>query len=81
MQRELRPGDVVLLMPDPTSVAYVPGLQKYSERQLYVSKIVYASERPGANGKGMIYLELDGCVSDAGVPYGILREWVFPVRG
>jgi hypothetical protein len=80
MQREFRPGDVVLLLPDPASVAYVPGLAEYSERQLHITRIVYASSMPRTNGKGIVYLELEGCASKYGVPYGILREWVFPVR-
>jgi len=80
MQRDYRLGDEVLLIVDPASVAYVEGLKKYNERRFKISKIVYAGDRPGATmHRGVIYFELDRCVSELGVPYGILKEWVYPM--
>lgn len=80
MQREIKPGDKVYLMLNPTTVGCVEGLQKWNRQEFRVSKVVYASDRNWAgSAKGAVYFELDGCVSDRGVPYGVLREWIIPL--
>ena len=74
MQRDINVGDEVLLIPNKTSVGYVPGLEKWRECRLIVSKIL------GDTRDGGEYYELERCVSELGVPYGILREWMFKVK-
>lgn len=73
MQRDINVGDKVLLIPNKTSVGYVPGLEKWRECILIVSKILGDSTHGG-------YYELERCVSELGVPYGILREWIFKIK-
>lgn len=74
MQRDINVGDEVLLIPNRTSVGYVPGLEKWRECRLIVSKIL------GDTVHGGLYYELERCVSELGVPYGVLREWMFKVK-
>ncbi len=81
MQRELFEGDEVLLLLDPNELGVVPGLLKWNECVFKISKAVYSADRGHPAGRnGIIYFELEGCVSEYGIPYSILREWVHPQR-
>lgn len=81
MQRELFEGDEVLLLLDPHELGVVPGMMKWNECSFRISKAVYSSDRGHPVGtKGVIYFELEGCVSEYGIPYSILREWIHPQR-
>lgn len=81
MQRELFEGDEVLLLLDPNDLGVVPGMMRWNECVFRISKAVYASQRGFPAGRnGIIYFELEGCNSEYGVPFAILREWVHPQR-
>ena len=81
MQRELYEGEEVLLLLDPNELGVVPGMMKWNECSFTISRTVYSSECGNPAGRnGIIYLELEGCVSEYGIPYSILREWVHPQR-
>lgn len=82
MQRELMPGDEVMLIPDPRSVGYVNGLAKWDGCRFKISRVRYGQRVTTKSARqGAIYYELKGCVSAKGVPYGILREWIMPTGG
>ena len=81
MQRELYEGEEVLLLLDPNELGVVPGMMKWNECSFRISKAVYSTDRGNPAGRnGIIYPELEGCVSEYGIPYSILREWVHPHR-
>ena len=81
MQRELFEGEEVMLLLDPKDLGVVPGMMKWNECIFTISRTVYASECGKPSGRnGIVYLELEGCVSEYGIPYSILREWVHPHR-
>ena len=81
MQRELYEGEEVLLLLDPNDLGVTPGMMKWNECSFRISKAVYSTDRGNPAGRnGIIYFELEGCVSEYGVPYSIVRDWIVPVR-
>lgn len=80
MIRDYEVGDKVLL--SISSDAYVPdGLKKWDGCVFRISKIVRIGHgRSKVAAHSGIYYELSNCVSDAGVPYGVVKEWLMPVR-
>jgi hypothetical protein len=78
MQRELREGDEVMLKLNPLTVGITKGMWKWDECIFRISKVKY-SNHPSINGP--VYFELEHCVSEKGVPYAVLREWIFPTGG
>lgn len=69
----LNVGDLVLLHLDsPGSVGITPGLKKYKGKEFRISR------RRDIQGKSIYvhYYELKGCVSDAGVPFGVTEDWM-----
>ena len=80
MQRQLFEGDEVMLRLDPnplTSLGITPGMRKWDECVFRISKIKY-SNHPSINGP--VYFELEGCVSEYGIPYAVTRDWIIPTR-
>jgi len=80
VQRQLFEGDEVMLVLDPnplTSLGITPGMRKWDGCVFNISKIKY-SKHPSINGP--VYFELEGCVSEYGVPYSICRDWIVPTR-
>lgn len=77
--RELKVGDPVLLtLNSAGKVGITDGMLKYKDRRFRISRVV----RLGT-GMGYMrdeYFELEGCVSDKGVPYGITPDWLMPIR-
>lgn len=66
------------LDPNPlTSLGITPGMRKWDECIFTISKIK-RSKHPSINGP--VYFELEGCVSEYGVPYAITRDWIVPTR-
>lgn len=81
MNREFTPGDEVMLILDPAALGVVEGLKRFDCKRMKVSRALYARDKSYKAMQGAIYYELEGCTSELGVPYGILREWMFPVGG
>ena len=82
MVRELSIGDRVQLCLPLNWLAYMPqGLIEYDGCVFEISRIVLVGH--GRNTPGSLkgsYYELDGCVSEKGVPYGVIKAWLIPVR-
>ena len=82
MVRELNIGDTVQIQIPAGWISYMPpGLIAFDGCEFQIRRIVlvgHGRKTPGSL-KGSYY-ELDGCVSEKGVPYGIVKEWLRPVR-
>lgn len=79
MRKEFQIGDEVTLVLTPTLIGIVPEMWKYDGQTFRISRICYKKLKEFA--KGAVYYELEGCVSEAGVPFSILREWIYPYGG
>ena len=75
--RYLRKGSVVTISLIPNDNAVTPGMLKYDGQIAQISRICRPSRRlQAANGTAYGY-ELDGIVSDFGVPYTFTNEMIF----
>ena len=76
--QEFNIGDPVLLTLDsPGTVGITAGLRKYQDRRFAISRI-----KQVVVGAGMLrgtYYELQGCVSDHGLPYAVTLDWIQPI--
>ena len=77
---ELKVGDPVLLTLDsPGAVGITAGLKRYKDRRFRISRIVRVSPDNKLSGCRGYYCELEGCVSDKGIPYGVALDWIRPI--
>ena len=78
----LKVGDPVLLSFNTPGrkEGVTPGLEAYKDRRFRISKIKLVAPGSGSPWYRGIYYELDGCVSDKGVPYSITEDWIEPIR-
>ena len=76
--REIKVGDPVLLhLESPGSVGITEGLLRYKDRRFRVCRIKHFGGTGVLKGE---YYELDGCVSEHGVPYGVTGDWIEPIK-
>lgn len=82
MIREYKIGDRVQLeIPSRHMDEAPPGLRAFDGCEFEISRIVVVGH--GRNVPGSmrgVYYELDGCVSAEDVPYGLIKDWLVPVR-
>lgn len=72
----LKVGDLVLLhLNSPGSVGITPGLKKYKGKEFKIRRRRDVNVQ-SKSGTYIHYYELDGCVSDAGVPFGVTEDWI-----
>ena len=79
--RILQVGDPVLLTLDsPGDLGITDGLKRYKDRRFRISRVGTIAPKTGSPWYRGIYYELDGCVSEKGVPYAITEDWIQPIR-
>lgn len=71
----IRCGTSVILRLPPDHFAVTEGLRAFDGFVLKVSRIVRVRET-NSSSSTTSYMELEDCVSDKGVPYGIAADWV-----
>ena len=79
---ELKVGDLVLLTLDsPGSLGITYELERFKDRKFRISKIrqVHPGGKTSPWFRG-IYYELDGCVSEKGVPFAVTEDWLMPMK-
>ena len=75
---EFKVGDPVLLTLDsPGDLGITNGLKRYKDRRFRISRVGTIAPKTGSP---CIYYELDGCVSEKGVPYSVTEDWIQPIR-
>ena len=79
--KEFKPGDSVLLTLDsPGTVGITQGLLRFKDRRFAVSRVRRIKGISGAGDLRATYYELEGCVSDEGVPYAVTADWIEPIK-
>lgn len=77
---ELKVGDPVLLTFDSAGdTGITHDMLRYKDRRFRISRIVRVSPDNKLSGCRGYYCELEGCVSDKGIPYGVALDWIRPI--
>ncbi len=75
--RYLRKGSIVTIDIDPSDITVTPGMLNYDGQSAPISKICRPSKNLRAMSGSPYGYELEGVVSEFGVPYTFIAEMIY----